>query len=140
MAREYGKNMDTAYIPDSFGMSKDMVQIFNGFNLKNIFFRRGFSLEKSKSREFKIMSDQGVESDVFVIAEGYAQGLSLINNDIESFIKDVKKVERFTNMDSLFIMFGNDQTPVEFDLKDKINKFNKENKEYEIIVLEDLNK
>lgn len=63
-AKELGKCMEIGYLPDSFGMSEQMPQIYRGFGLKYAAFRRGIADGLVKKGEFYWSSPNGDE--VFV--------------------------------------------------------------------------
>ena len=58
-ASEYGHSMEVGYLPDSFGMSEQMPQIYNGFGIRHATFRRGIADVITKDREFYWESRDG---------------------------------------------------------------------------------
>ncbi len=139
-AKKFGKHMNIGYVPDVFGITKDFPKILNGFNITDSLFRRGFSKHKHPLIEFNWESMDGSKVKSFVIKNGYATGLGLQMNDPEALAKGIKQVQEMTNLDHYFLMIGNDQTPIDFDLKEKISNFNDNSDEYEIELLEDISK
>lgn len=125
-AKKLGGYMNIGYLPDSFGQSKDMPKIFNGFGIKNFIFWRGLSSLKCPDREFLWASEDGSEVLSYNIKNGYYYGGNIIYND------DVEKVERTfldgVTKDNILLSVGGDQRYVDFNLKERIEYYNSQSK------------
>ena len=86
-ARELGNCMMIGYLPDSFGQSKDMPKLYNGFDIREALFWRGVPNDVCKQREFYWHNTDGSEVLCYHIRDGYFYGGNLIYTD------DVDKVE-----------------------------------------------
>lgn len=121
-AKRLGGYMNVGYLPDSFGQSKDMPKIFNGFGIKDFIFWRGLSSSLCPDREFIWKSEDGSEVLTYNIKNGYYYGGNLIYND------DVKQVEEtFLNgvtKENILLSVGGDQRYVDFNLKERIEYYN----------------
>lgn len=122
-----GGAMRIGYLPDSFGQGKDMPKIYNGFDIINAVFWRGMPAEKS-ARYFYWTSED--ESKVLVcnLRNGYPVGIELMASDDYSKLLD--KISSDTDSDVTVLPVGGDQRPVDFNLKQRIDAANSEQKEY----------
>lgn len=122
-AKEWGYCFPVGYLPDSFGQNQDMPKIYNGFHLHYALFWRGVNPEKVKKREFYWQCQDGSQVLVAHIKNGYYYGGNLIYND------DVGSVEK-TILDGavhdMLLPLGGDQRYVDFNLKERIEKYNQE--------------
>lgn len=125
-AKRLGGYMNIGYLPDSFGQSKDMPKIFNGFGIKNFIFWRGLASSLCSDREFLWESEDGSEVLAYNIKNGYYYGGNLIYND------DVEQVEEtFLNgvtKNNILLSVGGDQRYVDFNLKERIEYYNSNSK------------
>ena len=118
---KYGNYMKIGYLPDSFGQTKDLPKILNGFDIKRSIFWRGVSKDECPNREFIWNSEDGSSVLVYNIKDGYYYGGNLIYND------DVKSVEE--NMldgsatDNILLPVGGDQRYVDFNIKERIKYY-----------------
>ncbi|MGL4998767.1 MAG: glycoside hydrolase family 38 C-terminal domain-containing protein [Cetobacterium sp.] len=124
--KEFGNYFKIGYLPDSFGQTKDLPKILNGFNIHNFIFWRGLPKDLCPDREFIWESEDGSEVLASNIKNGYYYGGNLIyNNDIENvektFLDGVSK-------DNILLSVGGDQRYVDFNLKDRIDFYNKNSK------------
>lgn len=121
-AKKLGGYMNVGYLPDSFGQSKDMPKIFNGFGIRDFIFWRGLSSSLCPDREFIWESEDGSEVLTYNIKNGYYYGGNLIYND------DVKQVEEtFLNgvtKENILLSVGGDQRYADFNLKERIAYYN----------------
>ena len=70
-AEKFGEYMKVAYLPDSFGQTKDLPKIMNGFDIKRSIFWRGVSKDNCKNREFLWKGEDGSSLLVYNIKNGY---------------------------------------------------------------------
>ena len=125
-AKKYGGHMNIGYLPDSFGQTKDLPKILNGFEINRSIFWRGVSKEQSSTREFRWNSEDGSSLLVYNIKDGYYYGGNLIyNDDIETV---EKRILDGSLSDNLLLPVGGDQRYVDFDIKQRINYYNSNTK------------
>ena len=121
-ASKYGDYLKVGYLPDSFGQSKDMPKILNGFDIKRSIFWRGVSKDVCPNREFIWKGEDDSSLLVYNIKNGYFYGGNLIYTD------DVEKVEKTildgSQTDNILLPVGGDQRFVDFNLKERIKYYN----------------
>ena len=120
-ANKLGGHMKVGYLPDSFGQTKDLPKILNGFDIKRSIFWRGVAKDICKNREFKWNSEDGSSLLVYNIKNGYFYGGNLIYNDdidaVEETILDGSATE------NILLPVGGDQRYVDFNLKERIKYY-----------------
>lgn len=131
-AKRFGGYMNVGYLPDSFGQSKDMPKILNGFGIKKFVFWRGLSSSHCPDREFLWGCKDGSEVLAYNIKNGYYYGGNVIYND------DVDGVEKGfldgVTKENILLSVGGDQRYVDFNLKERIDFYNsKTDRELEYI-------
>ncbi|MGG7078264.1 glycoside hydrolase family 38 C-terminal domain-containing protein [Clostridium sardiniense] len=118
---KYGDYMKIGYLPDSFGQTKDLPKILNGFDIKRSIFWRGVSKDECPNREFIWNSEDGSSVLVYNIKDGYYYGGNLIYND------DVKSVEEKildgSATENILLPVGGDQRYVDFNIKERIKYY-----------------
>ena len=122
-AKKLGHCFEIGYLPDSFGQSQDMPKIYSGFNIDYAIFWRGVNPEIINEREFFWKSHDGSQVLVSHIKNGYYYGGNIIYND------DVESVEKTIldgAGDNMLLPVGGDQRYVDFNLKERIAKYNNE--------------
>lgn len=121
-ANKMGACLPIGYLPDSFGQSKDMPKIYNGFQIKDALFWRGVPKDICDRREFIWESKDGSHVHVYNIRDGYFYGGNLIYND------DVNQVESRLALGAVcenqLVSVGGDQRYVDFNLKERIAYYN----------------
>lgn len=111
------------YVPDAFGQSIDMPKIFSQMGINKSVFWRGLSSDKIKQREFLWESEDGSSIMAYNIKDGYFVGVQLIEtNESESLLRQIKKD---TVAPHIALPVGGDQRYVDFNLKDRINHYNR---------------
>lgn len=122
-AKKYGDYMKVGYLPDSFGQTKDLPKILNGFDIKRSVFWRGVSKEDCPYREFKWNGEDGSSVLVYNIKDGYYYGGNLIYSD------DIKTVEETIQdgalTDTMLLPVGGDQRYVDLNIKERIDFYNR---------------
>ena len=113
-ARELGRTMEVGYLPDSFGMSEQMPQIYKGFGFKYAAFRRGIADRLVKNGEFYWSSPNGDEVFVHNI---YAYGSIGYPPEEPDKVKDfmVEIIDKLKDKyrTGLILLFnGEDQKPI----------------------------
>lgn len=113
-AIELGGFMNIGYLPDSFGQSKDIPKIYNGFSIYRAIFWRGMPKEKDQTI-FYWKSEDGSTVLTTVLKCGYYIGSSWI----ESNNKMIFNGESYS-----LLPVGGDQRAVDWNLLDCIEKSN----------------
>lgn len=123
-AREYGHSMEIGYLPDSFGMSAQMPQIYNGFGIKYATFRRGIADSITKDREFYWESKDG--SKVFAHNIYHYGSMAYPPSDSHGvktyFEKMVSLLEESSTTGSILLFNGEDQKPIRKNINDIVEK------------------
>ena len=92
LAESLGGYMNIGYLPDSFGQSKDMPKIYNGFGIQQAVFWRGVPNEVTTKREFHWGAEDGSSVLTSNIKNGYFVGVGLIySDDAESLIDTISE-------------------------------------------------
>lgn len=125
-AEKFGDYMKVAYLPDSFGQTKDLPKIMNGFDIKRSIFWRGVSKDNCKNREFLWKGEDESSLLVYNIKNGYFYGGNLIYSD------DVETVENTildgVSKENILLPVGGDQRYVDFNIKDRIDLYKNKTK------------
>lgn len=122
LAESLGGYMNIGYLPDSFGQSKDMPKIYNGFGIQHSVFWRGVPNEITTKREFHWKAEDGSSVLTSNIKDGYFVGVGLIySDDAQSLIEAISKG---AVSESLVLPVGGDQRYVDFNLRDRIERYN----------------
>lgn len=140
-AREFGKYMQIGYLPDSFGMSEQMPQIYRGFGFKYAAFRRGISDGLVRNREFYWSSPNGDEVFVHnIYAYGSFEYPPEKPGDLKEYIIGIIDNLKEKYRTGLILLFnGEDQKPIRKNLP-KIIKTAREilpNIDFEMMSLEE---
>lgn len=123
-ARELGKIMEVGYLPDSFGMSEQMPQIYRGFGFKYAAFRRGIADRLVKNGEFYWSSPNG---DQVFVHNIYAYGSFGYPpedpNELKDFIVDtIDKLKNRYRTGLILLFNGEDQKPIRKNLPQILNR------------------
>ncbi len=133
-AKELGKCMMVGYVPDSFGQSAQMPQIYRGFGIDKSIFRRGKAETQINRSEFYWVSPEGSK----VFAHNIIDYGNMINppNDsneiIDYFNEKIEELSPLTDTNIILLTNGQDQRPIRKDLPDILNKAKNEGFEIEI--------
>lgn len=126
-AKELGNTMMVGYVPDCFGQSAQMPQIYNAFNINKCVFRRGKSEKQIDKAEFYWEGPGG--SKVFthnIIDYGNMINPPQKRDDIrEYFNNKLKELLPLSTSNHILLMNGQDQRPIRKDLLDIIRKAKK---------------
>ncbi|HBF78113.1 MAG TPA: alpha-mannosidase [Clostridiaceae bacterium] len=140
-AKELGNCMKVGYLPDSFGMSEQMPQIYRGFGFKYAAFRRGISDELVRNREFYWSSPNGDEVFAHNI---YAYGSFGYPPEKPDELKEyimliVDKLKEKYRTGLILLFNGEDQKPIRKNLPQIIETAQKvlPNMDFEIMPLEE---
>ncbi len=127
-SREFGDFMRIGYIPDSFGQSEQLPQIFNGFGIDKSMFWRGCSERHGTNKtEFYWESLDGSKVLNQILPLGYAIG-KYLPTDKEGLRKRLdtylKVLETGATGEALILPNGHDQMPLQKDIFDAIATLN----------------
>ncbi|MGU7598386.1 glycoside hydrolase family 38 N-terminal domain-containing protein, partial [Enterococcus faecalis] len=131
LAESLGGYMNIGYLPDSFGQSKDMPKIYNGFGIQQAVFWRGVPNEVTTKREFHWGAEDGSSVLTSNIKNGYFVGVGLIySDDAESLIDTISEGATGTE---LVLPVGGDQRYIDFNLRERMEQYNQELKDVELV-------
>ncbi|MDU1567199.1 MULTISPECIES: glycoside hydrolase family 38 N-terminal domain-containing protein [Clostridium] len=137
-ASKYGDYLKIGYLPDSFGQTKDLPKILNGFDINRSIFWRGVANDVCPNREFIWKGEDDSSLLVYNIKNGYFYGGNLIYSD------DVEKLEKTildgSQTENILLPVGGDQRYVDFNLKERIAYYNERSKNNFDYVESDCNK
>lgn len=135
-AHNLGHCMKIGYLPDSFGQSKDMPKIYNGFSINHALFWRGVPSDVCLQREFIWKSIDGSQVTAYNIRDGYFYGGNVIyNDDVESV---EQKILMNTSTTNQLLPLGGDQRYVDFNLQERIKYYNQHTKHNLLYIESDL--
>ncbi|WP_311480271.1 glycoside hydrolase family 38 C-terminal domain-containing protein [uncultured Anaerococcus sp.] len=132
-SKKLGGTMNIGYLPDSFGHTKDLPKILNGFNIDKLVFWRGLYSPESK-REFYWKSDDFSKVLVSNIDKGYFEGRDIVEINNENLTNGIIEYNISKSAGHNTLMpFGWDQRPVYSNIKEVLSDINKENDKFKII-------
>jgi len=127
--KEFCEPMMIGYLPDSFGQSSQMPQIFNGFDIKYSIFWRGTSERHGTNKtEFYWESDEGSRVLVQLLPLGYAIGKYLPVEEValkKRMDKYIPVLDRGATTAHQVLPNGHDQMPVQKDILEVMEKLRK---------------
>jgi mannosylglycerate hydrolase len=131
---DFGDYMKVGYVPDSFGQSGNMPQIYNEFGIKDTIFMRGINDENAPKSDLTWKGDDG--SEVFAVQflkGGYYAGNFIPEEEpLSSKFWDsmvLKGIGATASTNNLYVPNGMDQMPIRKNLSEILKKRNKEDKE-----------
>lgn len=140
-ARELGRTMEVGYLPDSFGMSEQMPQIYRGFGFRYAAFRRGIADRLVKKGEFYWSSPNGDEVFVHnIYAYGSIGYPPEEPDEIKKFMLEmINKLKDKYNTGLILLFNGEDQKPIRKSLPQIIETAGKvlPDIDFEMISIED---
>ena len=139
---KYGPYMNVGYVPDSFGQSGNMPQIYNQFGIKDTLFWRGVSNDMVKHTDYNWIGDDGSQVFVTQIPYGYYIGGNIPEDkdDANKFWEEECFKKAGTGAtNNIYFPNGFDQAPIRKNLPDLIERQRKAdpNNEYVISCVED---
>lgn len=81
ISKEFGDYMNVGYVPDSFGQSAAMPQIYKEFGINDTLFWRGVSDDEVEKTEFKWCGEDGSVVNAYQIQSGYYIGGDIPEED-----------------------------------------------------------
>lgn len=139
--KDFGEHMRVGYVPDSFGQSAQMPQIYNGFGIDSSLFWRGVSDDMVDNTEFIWEGSDGSKVLAVQIPFGYYYGGNIPEDeeDLKKYLKDqIGKLKKKASTNNVYFPNGFDQAPIRKNLPQilkKANEIDLEN-EYEISTIE----
>lgn len=135
--KEFGNYMKVGYVPDSFGQSAQMPQIYKGFGIEDTLFWRGVSDDMVDTTEFLWEGSDKTKVFAVQIPFGYYYGGNIPENeeDLRKYLKE--QIERLKNKAStknIYFPNGFDQAPIRVNLPNIIKKANEVDEENEYII------
>lgn len=135
---EFGGYMNVGYVPDSFGQSGNMPQIYKEFGIKDTLFWRGVSDDMVKHTDFNWKGDDGSVVFTTQIPFGYYIGGNIPEDSEKSdeFWKKecFEKARKGSSTKHIYFPNGFDQAPIRTNLPKIIAERNKKDPENEYVI------
>lgn len=144
-AAELGRVSKIAYLPDSFGHSRDFPKIFNSFGIEDFVITRGVGDEYGLGSEFYLESDDGSRVLTCTMIAGYGYGCYPFKNGtlFEAGAEDYNKISvsslidrllSYSTLENEFVFpLGFDQNPAMLDIPQRIRAYNESQDEIEFV-------
>ena len=136
LSNEFGGYMKLAYVPDSFGQSAAMPQIYREFGMEDTLFWRGVSDDAVEHTEYRWRGEDGSVVNVYQIPAGYYIGGEIPEDEavLSKFLKEdpFKKIWERSMTDQLLFPNGFDQAPPRENLAELVERINQDYDEFEL--------
>lgn len=135
--KEFGNYMKVGYVPDSFGQSAQMPQIYSGFGIKDSLFWRGVSDDMVDSTEFNWKGSDGTVAFAVQIPFGYYCGGNIPEDeeDLKEYLKEqIGKLKEKASTNNVYLPNGFDQAPIRINLPEVLKKANVIDEDNEYII------
>lgn len=135
--KEFGNYMKVGYVPDSFGQSAQMPQIYSGFGIKDSLFWRGVSDDMVDSTEFNWKGSDGTVAFAVQIPFGYYYGGNIPEDEeeLKFYLKEqIGKLKEKASTNNVYFPNGFDQAPIRINLPEILKKANAIDEENEYIM------
>ena len=128
-----GGSMKIGYVPDVFGQSGNMPQIYKALGMDKVMLWRGLSDEEVYDSEFIWEGHDGTEIKAYQISCGYFLGALIDESKLDKFISQdsVKEVIERSTTNQIYFPNGFDQAPIRKNLPDIVNKLNSLYEDYQ---------
>lgn len=134
----FGDYMNIGYVPDSFGQSGNMPQIYQQFGIKDTLFWRGVSDDMVKHTDYNWVGDDGSVVFTTQIPFGYYIGGNIPEEKKESEIfwqkECLEKAGSRSATRHIYFPNGFDQAPIRSNLPEIIAKRNKVDRDNEYVI------
>lgn len=136
--KTFGGYMNVGYVPDSFGQSGNMPQIYRQFGIEDTLFWRGVSDDMVKHTDYNWRGDDGSVVFTTQIPFGYYIGGNIPEDDKAS--NEFWQKECFEKAGSrsatkhIYFPNGFDQAPIRKNLPDLIKERNKKDPDNEYVI------
>ncbi len=135
---EFGGYMNVGYVPDSFGQSGNMPQIYKEFGIEDTLFWRGVSDDMVKHTDFHWRGDDGSVVFATQIPFGYYIGGNIpedLEKSEEFWQKECfEKAGKGSTTKHIYFPNGFDQAPIRTNLPEIIRERNAKDKENEYVI------
>lgn len=135
---EFGGYMNVGYVPDSFGQSGNMPQIYKEFGIDDTLFWRGVSDDMVKHTDFNWRGDDGSIVFTTQIPFGYYIGGNIPEDNKKSdefWQKECfEKAGKGSSTRHIYFPNGFDQAPIRTNLPEIISDRNKKDTENEYVI------
>lgn len=135
---EFGGYMNVGYVPDSFGQSGNMPQIYKEFGINDTLFWRGVSDDMVKHTDFNWRGDDGSIVFTTQIPFGYYIGGNIPEDNKKSDIfwqkECFEKAGKGSSTKHIYFPNGFDQAPIRTNLPKIIDERNKKDTENEYVI------
>lgn len=136
ISEKFGKAMPIGYVPDSFGQSAAMPQIYQEFGIEDTLFWRGVSDDDVAHTEYRWRGEDGSVVNVYQIPSGYYIGGEIPENDtkLATFLNEdpFKKTWSRSTTDQVLFPNGFDQAPARENLKTLVDQMNDAYDDFEL--------
>lgn len=135
--KEFGNYMKVGYVPDSFGQSAQMPQIYKGFGIQDTLFWRGVSDDMVDSTEFNWRGSDGTVAFAVQIPFGYYYGGNIPEDEeeLKVYLKEqIGKLKEKASTNNIYFPNGFDQAPIRINLPDILKMANNIDEENEYVI------
>lgn len=119
-AEDFGRSMNVAYVPDSFGQAGNMPQIYRQFGLSDLVTWRGISDDQSSKTDFIWRGDDGSTVLATQMRSSYSVGRQVPDADPASSTywktRCIDELGSIAATDNVYMPCGDDQAPIRTDL------------------------
>lgn len=134
----FGNYMNVGYVPDSFGQSGNMPQIYKEFNINDTLFWRGVSDDMVKKTDFEWKGDDGSVVFATQIPFGYYIGGNIPEDEemSEEFWQKecFEKAGKRSSTKNIYFPNGFDQAPIRTNLPQLIKERNEKDPDNEYVI------
>ncbi len=112
IAERFGRVMKVGYLPDPFGHIQEMPQILQGFDIDNIVFWRGYSVDEEHKSEFIWVAKDGSKVIAINLPDGYFNAFNITKKGFEEFKRIVEekfsRIAPYATTQNVLLMNGED--------------------------------
>lgn len=134
ISSEFGGYMPIGYLPDSFGQSSQMPEIFKGFDIDSVILWRGVCNLDTKKTEFYWESPSGAKVFVLQLRFGYGDGKHLTLENFNEKFKIINELKKLTDTGNIVLPNGGDQVPIQSNLDSIVDEINNIDKNNEYVI------
>lgn len=129
ISKEFGEYMNVGYVPDSFGQSAAMPQIYKEFGIEDTLFWRGVSDDDVQKSEFKWRGEDGTTVNAYQIQAGYYIGGDIPEDDerLKEYLNNEPYSRIWARSSTNQVVFPNgfDQAPARENLVELVERMKK---------------
>jgi mannosylglycerate hydrolase len=138
-AQKYGHAMKVGYVPDAFGQSAQMPQIYQEFGIRHFLFWRGVADNTNPKTEFLWKGSDGSQVFAVQMPFGYYYGGNIPEEpgELEAYLdSQIGALEAKASTRHVYFPNGFDQAPIRLNLPELIRTFNELDPEREYVMNE----